>query len=86
MIADRLGRVHFTNGMVRLDFVTFQSNGVGIPPTPKGTVRVILSPNRLRQALKPFGLMIGRLTEFGLLGAQTPGKPKTGTKRRSTRK
>lgn len=70
--SDGVSNIHFANGMVRLDFVTFQPTGDGNAPVSEISQRVIMPPQGFLELLNSAQQLTEKLTAAGVLQRTEP--------------
>ena len=81
--SDGVSNIHFANGMVRLDFVTFQPTGDGKAPVSEISQRVIMPPQGFLGAFNSMQQLIDKLVEAGVLQKnENAGKPAADAKKK----
>jgi len=93
VFVDGVGQIHFTGGMIRLDFITIQPNGEnGEDVKPEVKERVIMTPQGFLSVYGTMNQLIEKLVENGVLGrkdeaiVESVPETKPTTKRKSTKK
>ena len=67
MFADGLGQIHFTGGMVRMDFMTLQPGEDGNTPVPQVSHRLIMPPQGFLNTFNGMQQLIDKLVEAGVV-------------------
>lgn len=66
--SDGIGQIHFTGGMVRIDFMTLQpTNEEGKPPVAESKARVIMPPQAFIAAYNSMQQLLDKLVDAGLI-------------------
>ena len=67
IFVDGIGKIHFTNGLVRYDMIILEPKEGEKEPVPKETARIIMPPNGFLSMFNTMQKLIDQLVEAGVL-------------------
>ena len=67
IFVDSIGKIHFTNGLVRYDMVILEPQEGQKEPVPKEKARIIMPPNGFLAMFNTMQKLIDQLVEAGVL-------------------
>lgn len=63
VFADGIGQIHFSDGLVRFDFITLQPGDDGKPPIPQSSIRVIMPPQGFFNAFNSMQQLMDKILD-----------------------
>lgn len=77
IFTDGIGQIHFTGGMVRYDYVTFQPAGEGEAAGTESSIRIIMPPQGFLEAYNAMNQMVEKMIEAGVFKKSKPARKST---------